>query len=258
MQKQKIKLLFLDVELAPNLATVWGIFNQNIGINQLLNTSRVMCYAAKWYGEKKVIFDSEDQSDHSAMIEGLHEILSEADIVCHYNGNRFDMPVINREFLLKGMPPPDPYKNLDLLRVVKHNFRFTSNKLDHIANELGLGGKVAHTGHQLWLDCMDGDSKAWKLMEKYNRQDVILLDKLYDKLLPWMYNHPNVGLYIDPDKPTCTNCGSTKIHSRGVTHSKTQTYRRFQCQNCHTWLRGRTTIVPKSVKPNILTQERIV
>ena len=51
------KILLLDIEMAPNVAHVWGIWDQNIGLNQLRESSYVMCYAAKWLGDKKMIFD---------------------------------------------------------------------------------------------------------------------------------------------------------------------------------------------------------
>jgi len=185
-----MKVLMLDIEVAPNLATVWGIYKQNIAINQLLETSRVLCYAAKWQGDKQLLFESEHSAKpktaHEDMIWYLWELLNEADVVCHYNGDNFDIPLINREFLKYGYPPPSRYKSIDLLKTVRKNFRFTSNKLDHVCDELGLGRKAQHEGHELWLKCMDGDDRAWKTMEKYNKQDVVLLEKLYDKVLPWV------------------------------------------------------------------------
>jgi len=53
-----MKILLIDIEVAPNTAHVWGIFDQNISINQLLESSYTLCYAAKWYGESKIMFDS--------------------------------------------------------------------------------------------------------------------------------------------------------------------------------------------------------
>jgi len=249
-----MRILYLDIEVAPNLATVWAIFNQNIGINQLLETSRIMCYAAKWADTGKVIFDSEFKSDHDTMMQGLWDLMDEADIIIHYNGNKFDIPVINREFLFYGMSPPTPYKNIDLYRTIKKRFRFTSNKLDHVAQELGLGKKEETGGHQLWLDCMDGDGKAWKKMEKYNRQDVLLLEELYAVILPWIDNHPNMALWVNPTKPTCTNCGSERIKMNGREHTKTQSYQRYKCLDCEIPLRGRFSVLDKDVKENILVQ----
>jgi hypothetical protein len=251
-----VKILLFDVELVPNLATVWSIWNQNIGTNQLLETSRVMCFAAKWIGKKDVIFDSEVKSSHQEMIKHLYDLLNEADAVITYNGDKFDIGVMNREFLLYGYEPPEAYHSIDLLKVVKKRFRFVSNKLDHVCKELGLGGKVEHEGHQLWLDCMNKDAKAWKKMEKYNKRDVTLLESLYDRLLPWIKNHPNHALYNDDMRPLCTNCGSADIVKKGVETTSTVVYQRYRCKSCGTPLRGRTSLLEKDRRSSILTQSK--
>lgn len=249
-----MNILMLDVETAPNIATVWGIWQQNIGINQLQETSRVMCYSARWYGEAHAYFGSEFEMGHEDMISSLHTLLDNADVVCHYNGKKFDMPVINREFLKYGMLPPAPYKQIDLMQVVKKNFRFVSNKMDHICDELGLGRKLHTGGHELWLKCMDGDKTAWKTMEEYNIQDVVMLGELYEKLKPWISDHPNMALYVDTDNPVCPNCGGNHLHSRGLSHTNVQSYRRFHCQDCGTWVRGRNTVLTKYKRGHVLTQ----
>lgn len=252
-----MKLLFLDVECTPNLATVWGLFKQNIGINQLHETSRVMCYTAKWHGKESVIFDSEYGKSHKGMITRLHLLMSEADAIVHYNGNTFDIPVINREFLKYGMEPVKPFKNVDLLQVVKKKFRFVSNKLDHVSRELDLGKKVETGGHELWLDCMAKKKKAWDLMEEYNKKDVILLEKLYYKLLPWIDNHPNYALYTESTNIVCTNCGSHQVIKRGMEHLQTHSYQRYQCKECKTWMRGRNTELSKEKAQVVLTQAKL-
>lgn len=249
-----MKRLLIDIETAPNLATVWGIFNQNIGINQLLETSRVMCFTAQWYGEKHAYFMSEYEHTHEGMINALWDMLDEADAVIHYNGKRFDMPLINREFLKYELSPPSPYKHIDLMLTVKKQFRFVSNKLDHVCDELGIGRKRETGGHELWLKCMDGDDKAWQIMEKYNIQDVALLNELYQKLLPWITDHPNHALYIDDEKQVCPNCGSTHIIKRGVAHTQVMSYHRLHCENCGTWIRSRKGINSKEKNASVLTQ----
>ena len=253
-----MKILHLDVEVAPNLATVWGIFNQNIAINQLLETSRILCYAAKWHDKKQMIFDSEFITGHKSMMSGLHRLLSEADAVVHYNGDRFDIPTINREFLKYGMPPPDSYHNVDLLKTVRKKFRFTSNKLDHVCQELGIGGKVSHTGHQLWLDCMNNDKKAWSKMERYNKQDVVLLQKLYERLMPWIQVHPNRALYVtDECIPSCPKCGSVRVKKNGFETTQTMRYQRYRCVSCKSPLRGRTNLLTKEEREVILTTSKL-
>jgi len=232
------KVLFLDIETAPNLATVWSIWNQNIAISQLLESSYTLCWAAKWMHSDKVMFDSVKQSGKEGVIKSIWKLVNEADIVIHYNGRRFDMPVLNREFLLLRLPPPTPYKQIDLYVAVKKKFQFVSHKLDYVAKMLGMPGKIKTT-HQLWLDCMNGKADAWKHMKAYNINDVIELEKVYKRILGWIEGHPNMGLWAEKEGAVCPNCGGDKLHSKGLQKSMTQVYRRYQCQDCGKWSRSR-------------------
>jgi DNA polymerase elongation subunit (family B) len=224
---------------------VWGLWQQNVSINQLMESSYVLCYAAKWLGEEDIYFDSVHQSKPKSMLKGIHALLDSADAVIHYNGTKFDIPTLNKEFLLTKLLPPSPYKQIDLLRVVRSNFRFPSNKLDYVSQRLGLGSKHAHEGHDLWVKCMNGDKDAWKRMEEYNIQDVVLLESLYDNLLPWIKNAPNRNLY--QDTTGCPTCGSTRLHKRGTAVSTTGSYQRYQCRDCGSWSQG-TKSIRKSVE----------
>ena len=137
-----MKILLLDLEVAPNTAHVWGIYDQNISINQLLESSYTMCYAAKWYGDNKLYFKSVYKHGKGDMLKSIHALMDEADAIVHYNGSRFDIPIIHKEFLLNGMSPPAPSKQIDLLQVARRQFRFVSNKLDYVAQALNLGKKT--------------------------------------------------------------------------------------------------------------------
>jgi DNA polymerase elongation subunit (family B) len=235
-----MKILLLDIETSPNTAHVWGLWQQNVSINQLMESSYVLCYAAKWLGEEDIYFDSVHQSKPKAMLKGIHELLNESDAVIHYNGTKFDIPTLNKEFLLNKLLPPSPYKQIDLLRVVRSNFRFPSNKLDYVSQRLGLGSKHAHEGHSLWVKCMNNDKDAWKRMEEYNIQDVVLLESLYNNLLPWIKNAPNRNLY--QDTTGCPTCGSISLQKRGTAVSITGTYQRYQCKSCGSWSQGTKSI----------------
>ena len=196
-----------------------------------------MCWSAKWYGEKQIFFDSIHKSTTRKMISSIHKMMDEADAIVHYNGSKFDIPTLNKEFLLLSLPPPSPSKQIDLLSTARRQFRFPSNKLDYIAQQLDLGKKIDHVGHQLWIDCMNGDGQAWKVMERYNKHDVVLLERVYYRLLPWIKGHPNQAIYGDC---TCPHCGGNKYQSRGFAHTKSARYRRFQCNSCHAWFRDTT------------------
>lgn len=232
-----MKVLLLDIETAPNLAYVWGLWDQNVATSQVVNSGYVLCWAAKWLDEETVIFDSVHKSGEVKMLKHIHNLLSEADVVVTHNGIKFDLPTLNKEFILKEMQPPSPYKQVDTLLACRKMFRFASNKLDFVAQSMGLGNKVKHSGFELWVNCMKGDPDAWDEMETYNRQDVVLLESLYKKLLPWIPNHPNQGIYDDKD--CCPNCGSSRYQRRGTAVSRATKYIRYQCRSCGHWFKSK-------------------
>lgn len=239
-----MKILLLDIETAPNKGYFWRIFKENIGIDQILDSSYVMSWVAQWYGEPDTMFDSFWKSGHKRMLKRMHKLLDEADVVVHYNGEEFDIPTLNKEFVKLGMLPPSPYKQVDLLRVVRQKFRFISNKLDYITQTLGLGNKIRHRGFELWVKCMGEDRRytlreiraARELMERYNRRDVVLLRRLYKRLLPWIPNHPNWGAYEDGLR--CPSCGGVHYQRRGTSVARALRYPRFQCIDCGKWFRS--------------------
>jgi DNA polymerase elongation subunit (family B)/DNA-directed RNA polymerase subunit RPC12/RpoP len=232
----KPKILFLDIETAPNTAYVWGLWDQNISHEHLETSSYILCWSAKWPGHSRMHFASAQHNDTKVMLKEIHTLLSMADVVVHYNGCKFDIPTLNKSFIKRGMTPPSPYKQVDLLKVCRQAFRFESNKLDAVLKSLDLGAKVKHRGFQLWIGCMKGDKQCWREMERYNKGDVIRLEKLYNKLLPWIERHPNLGVYSN--KPACTNCGSNNVQRRGKQVAITQWYARLHCQECGRWFRG--------------------
>ena len=221
-------------------AYTWGLWDQNIGINQIIKPTEMMCYGARWLGQKKVHFKSSHHHGKKEMLDSLYELMDQADILVGWNSAAFDHKHINREFLEAGMTPPSPTKDLDLMSVVKSNFKFPSNKLDYVAQALGVGAKVKHSGFQLWIDCMAGDDKAWREMKKYQIQDVDLLVDLYDILLPWA-DGPNVAAY-EMLEQACVACGSHNIVESGVSVGTTGAYTRYLCQDCGKWSRSTKNI----------------
>lgn len=234
-----MRILFLDLETTPINAYTWGLWQQNVAINQIVDSTEVMCFGARWYGSKKVIFRSTHHDGKKKMLEDLHALMEEADAICGWNSAAFDHKHIKREFLEADMLPPSPAKDIDLMRVVKSQFKFPSNKLDYVAQKLGVGQKVKHSGFDLWIQCMAGQEKAWREMKKYQIQDVNLLIDLYEKLKPWMksVHHPNASLYSDGPKDGCVVCGSENLQRRGFEKTNAGVYQRWQCQKCGKWMK---------------------
>jgi len=243
-----IKILLLDIETAPNIVHTWGLFNQFVAINQIVESGFTLCWAAKWLGEKQIIYSGLDTDTSKNMVKKMHKLLNEADAVITYNGNRFDLPTLNKEFVKLGLKPPAPYKKIDLLNTARSKFRFVSNKLDYVAQFLGLGAKEKHKGHSLWVGCMSKDAASWKVMQKYNKQDVVLLEKVYKVMLPWIAAHPNRSVH--EQAMVCPICGSKHFQKRGTANTQAGVYQRYQCSNveCGHWFRDNKNMVRGTMK----------
>lgn len=235
-----MKILAIDIETSPNIVYTWGLWDQNVALNQVIEPGGVICFAAKWIGEKGVKFHSVWDDGRDDMLAAAHALLSEADVVMHYNGRRFDIPHLNREFVLAGMLPPEPFADIDLLTVARSQFKFQSNKLEHVSQQLGLGGKVKHEGFDLWRKVLGGDEVAQRRMRKYNIKDVTLLEDMYEILRPWIKNHPSRPLH--DGHGACPVCGSGKVQRRGFAYTKVSKFQQFQCQACGHWFRGTSRV----------------
>lgn len=232
------RILTLDIETTPNVAHTWGLWDQNIGLNQLVQVGGLLCLVAKWYDEPDPIFLSEWGDGRDGMVREAWRLLDEADYVVGFNSQSFDVKHLNREFALLGLPKPRPFRNVDLLLTARRHFRFASNKLDFIAGQLGLGHKVKHEGHDLWKACMAGDSGAQQRMEEYNVQDVLLTEQLFDRLRPWLGSQLNLGLYAPVGSVVCPSCGSEDLLAEGSVETGVSRYLAQRCNACGAVSRG--------------------
>jgi len=231
-----MRILTWDCEVSPNIADVWGLWNNNVSLAQLRESQHMMCWAGKWHGERGVFsFRGE------GMIKALHEHLDEADAVVHYNGKSYDTKHAQREFVEAGLGKPSPYAQIDLLQIVRRNFKFPSNKLDYVAGQLLGQRKLQHEGHTLWVKCMAGDEAAWRKMIRYCEQDVRITERLYDHLLGWIEPHPSVPLR-DGTESGCPNCGGFSRQHRGYAYTPTRKYVQYRCNNCGRWYRSAHSI----------------
>jgi DNA polymerase elongation subunit (family B) len=228
------RILVFDIETAPAQAFVWGLFDQNISPSQVIQPSRVLCFAAKWLGESRTMFFSERKSADD-MIAAAWSLLDEADIVVGYNHVKFDVPHLQREMVLRGYGPPSPWVDIDLLPVMRKRFKFMSNKLGAIVDALGLDAKDDPGGFDTWKRVLAGDVAAWKTMEQYNRQDVQITADLFVYLRAWL-KMPHAGLWSG-EMNACADCGGTRLSPDGIHRTKTAAYLRVVCEECHAHMR---------------------
>ncbi len=247
------KILLYDIETSPNLAYVWGKYEQNVIAFE--KEWHMLSFAYKWYGDEEVKayglhnFKTfkKDKTNDKELVMKLHELFNEADIIIGHNSNDFDNKKSNARFIYHGLTPPSPYKTIDTKRVAKRYFNFNSNSLNDLGSYLRVGNKVPTGGFDLWLGCMAGKKDAWNKMIEYNKQDVALLEEIYTVFRPWIHNHPNVNI-LNEQSHNCTACGSNRLQKRGFGVNINTKYQRLQCLDCGKWNKTKPITVELEVR----------
>lgn len=245
-RKNAGRVAFVDIETAPILGYTWGMWEQNLlGIKK---DWYILSFSVKYLGQKKVhtyglpdykLYKTDKENDLELCKE-LWRVFDESDVIVAHNGDHFDIPKANARFIVHGMNPPSAYINLDTKKFAKRGFMFTSNKLDDLGIALGTERKLSTGGFSLWLRCMAGEKKAWDKMKKYNGQDVVALEQIYLKFLPWATKYANANLF-QKTADHCPRCGSAHLQSRGYRFTSSGQQARYQCQKCGGWATGKFT-----------------
>lgn len=250
------RILLLDIETFPDIAYVWGVYQTNaIAIKEHWY---MLSFAYRWYKAGSIVCHTLPdvtkryrEGDDSALCREVHRLLDEADIIVAHNGVDFDLKKINARLIAHGFEPPSPYKVVDTKRAIKQVAGFSSNKLDWLCKQLGLGAKIEHEGFPLWQACGEkNDPAAWRRMARYNKHDVKLLGELYETIAPWI-RQPGTGVYVGDERCVNPACRSADIEWRGLSRQVTRTYRRFQCRRCGKW--GRAVLAERTPRA-VVTQ----
>lgn len=241
------RVLFYDLETSFNIVAafqLWDRGGNNIPHQNIISERYIICACWKWLGEDKIhsvaVTDSpqrykKNPYDDRYVVEKLHEVLSEADVVIAHYGDGFDNKYVRTRALYHGLSPISPFISVDTKKIASSQFLFNSNRLDYLGRFLGVGRKIS-TKSDLWMDVLRGDQRAIKEMVNYNKGDVSLLEKVFLKLRPFMPDYVNRQLY-GGGANECPRCGSSHIQSRGLHRALTRVYRRWHCQSCSGWFR---------------------
>lgn len=238
-QEYKPKILVLDIETAPILAYVWGLFDQNIGLNQIKSEWYVLSWSAKWVGSKEVFYhdqrDAKNMEDDSKILKVIWSLMDEADIILSQNGVRFDEKKLNARFVKAGLAPPSSFRHIDTLKIAKKYFAFTSNKLEWMTNTFNKKYKKLNhgkfPGFSLWSECLKGNLKAWDEMKKYNIHDILALEELYLNTLRAWDKTINFNVFSELFNNRC-QCGSSEFKDKGYKFSNTGKFQRVICKSC--------------------------
>lgn len=235
------KILFYDIENTANVVRTWGGRMYDLQAIKVVKPWELLSVGYKWLGEKEVhCLTRQNQKSDKQLLGKFINLLNQADIVVAHNAVKFDNKQIATRLVKHDIDPPRPFKTIDTRIVAKSKFNFNSNKLDDLGEFLGLGRKIKHgEGFELWERCEANERAAWETMVRYNKQDVVLLERIYLKLRPWMSAHPNTA---ERGISACPKCASKHLVSNGFRTDMAGVYRRYQCQACGGWAREREGI----------------
>lgn len=246
------KILLFDLETSPLISYTWGIWEQDVV--EVKEEWYILCVGYKWLGEAKTHVIAlpdfkgyaKDKKNDKELVMKLHDLFNQAEVIIAHNGNAYDIKKSNARFLIHGLKPPHRYAQIDTLNIARRNFKFDSNKLDRLGQYLKVGRKLKHMDFSVWLGCMEGDKKDWDKMIAYNKQDVVLLEKIYYKLRAWDKSSPNMNLILG-GMLNCRVCHSQWVKKEGTRKRLSGLIQEFSCNNCGAWSR-----VPITKKDSIM------
>lgn len=258
------RILVIDIETSPIEMLGWKIFDENFSLDQIQKDWTILSYAAKWLGEKKIYYADTGgrgrrfvRSDRK-LLKGIRALLDEADLVIAQNGKKFDVRKINARLVAHDILPPSPYRVIDTMLVAKKYFAFTSRKLAYMADYLKLQKRKdehpEYPGFKLWLAVLQDIPAAWRVMKRYNKEDILTTELVYLRQRPWIENHPNLGAYSTEERPICPACGSTHMTKDKNRRTVLQqgVYIQYKCADCGHYARGKTMQLPISKRRSML------
>lgn len=177
---------FLDIE-ASNLAADFGI---------------VLSYVIKEEGKKKYYFDVIKKEDlmngnlDKNVIKSLVNDLKNFDEIITYNGTNFDLKFIRSRYLYWAkrdtkfakevqFPHYGYIKHKDVMYMARSRLRLHRHRLEDVTRHLNIKGKN-HIEPEYWIKALTGNKKSLKYILDHNKRDVIILEKVYKDLEPYI------------------------------------------------------------------------
>lgn len=237
VQEWKPKRLFYDIETSYNIVKAWRAgYNLTITPEDIIHERAIISIAYKWEGEDDVTVLTWNKGCDKNVITEFVKVMGEADELVGHNIDRFDTKFVMGRALKHGILGLPKYQSTDTLKLARKHFMLNSNKLDYIAQFLGIGSKTKHRGMSMWDDIiLRNDKNALEEMVEYNIQDVHLTEKVYKKLTE--YSLPKVNHTSKQTGVThaCPECGNTEatLEKTYVSPSGSKT-RLMSCNSCET------------------------
>jgi len=230
----KRRRLFFDIETSPNVVYSWRTgYKLNIPTENIIKERAVICVSWKWEGEKNVHhLHWDNKQNDKKLLKDFIKVLDQADEIIAHNGDRFDMKWLRGRAIKQGIKMRAEYTTTDTLKLARSGFNFNSNRLDYIAQYLGVGAKTKHSGWDMWVQVMENNPDALAEMIHYCDNDVVILEKVYNLLKTYVKPKVHHSALKGGEKFTCPDCGSTDVHLNKTRTTAAGTIKReMQCKD---------------------------
>lgn len=229
----KPKILIYDIEVSPCQGWFWRTGKTVIGHNQIWSPGKIICISYRftdWPDTKVVNLKWDSTQSDEKLVKQFYKVAEEADVIVGHNGDSFDKKWINTRLAYYEHPTIRHVDTEDTLKMCRRQFNMASFRLDYICKFFKIPGKLS-TSSDLWERVVRfNDRKALKEMGEYCDNDVIILDKLWKRIYPYVNHKINMSVYTGSD--VCPECGDKEYSKWGTRMTRAGTYQRFRCNKC--------------------------
>jgi len=111
------------------------------------------------------------------------EVLRKFKRIYTYYGTKFDLSFLRTRALIHNLEfiPFGLIQHQDLYYLVRNKLKLSRNRLENVCEALGVNGKTRLDGH-IWVKATIGDKKSLGYILEHNIQDVLILEKVYNKI----------------------------------------------------------------------------
>lgn len=146
------------------------------------------CRKSKVYilrGDDALYNNPDDLADDSKLAIATRDELEKYDVIVAHNGILFDRKFLNARLIKVDARPIKPMFFVDTMWIVRTHMR-ASSKLDNVQKFLNLPDEKTDITWDNWQRGLSGDKAAMDEIVKHNKQDLLVLEQAYWRLLPAM------------------------------------------------------------------------
>lgn len=164
-----------------------AVFDIETAMGLKADYSVVLCGVVKEVGKEPVVFDKGRRGDNDKkLVKTIRDELEKYDILIGHYSSKFDLPYLNARLLFWGLPKISGKLHIDTYTLARRALQISSRRLGSIVKFLKLGSKVFNDAETWRRAGYTNDKHALKKIVEHCVQDVILTERVCDKLKGFM------------------------------------------------------------------------